>query len=245
MSCLASPAIVGNLHEISNIISKYLSDYVHFLNKFIGHLRRVSSLRFERTTLIKYVKKLRFLNDVLNSYDILQDLEVNEKTDLTDVIKPLASFYLKCMELLDILNFYLTQPLQKEILSKTLNSDLNLPDECIFAIEDTYNHFVKFTQWMVESLNIDNPLLQIEVVQFTRKCAIEDNIDMDDTNDIFLQEVVPVTDAEEYDHLSKEWASVLHSKMATLENDFNDVLAEWQNKFEKKKDSKRPTTVNA
>lgn len=240
MDCLASPAIVNTLHEISNIISKYLSNYVHFLNKFIGHLRRVSSLRFERTTLIKYVKKLRFFNDVLNSYDIFEDLE--EDTVLVEIIKPLASFYLKCMELLDVLNFYLTQPLQKEILSKTLNSDLNLPNECVFAIEDAYNHFIKFTQWMVESLMIDNPLLQIEVVQFTIKCAIEDNVDMDDTNDIFLQEVVPVVDAEEYDHLSKEWALLLYRKMATLEGDFNDVLANWQSKFEKKKDPKRTTT---
>lgn len=240
MDCLANPAIVDTLQKISNIISKYLSNYVHFLNKFIGHLRRVSSLRFERTTLIKYVKKLRFFNDVLNSYDIFEDLE--ENTPLVDIIKPLASFYLKCMELLDVLNFYLTQPLQKEILSKTLNSDLNLPNECVFAIEDAYNHFIKFTQWMVESLMIVNPLLQIEVVQFTIKCAIEDNVDMDDTNDIFLQEVVPVVDAEEYDHLSKEWALLLYRKMATLENDFNDVLANWQSKFEKKKDPKRPTT---
>lgn len=230
-----------NLRQISDIFSKYISSYVHFLNKFIGHLRRVASLRFERTTLIKFVKKLRFLNEALIKYDISGRITDFDGLEFAKTIEPLASFYLKCIEMFDILNFYLTQPLQKEIISKTLNSDLNLSDGCIFAIEDTYNHFVKFTQWMIESLQIEDPLLQIEVVQFARKCAVEDNIDIDETGDIFLQEVVPVTDAEEYDQLSSEWALVLQDKLATLETQFDDVMARWQDKFDRKggaKDSK-------
>lgn len=238
MATVATNGIVNNLHEVSKIFGKYISSYVHFLNKFIGHLRRVATLRFERTTLIKYVKKLRFFHDAISAYEIYQEIKVDGQTPLVEAVMPMASFYLKVIEMLDILNFYLTQPLQKEILSKTLNYDLTLPEESIVAIEDTYNHLVKFTQWMVESLEVENPFFQIEVVQFARKCAIEDNVDLDSTNDIFLQEVAPVEDSKEYDALSKEWSLLLEEKVESLDIQFNHIVNDWSEKFDKKKEVK-------
>lgn len=228
--------ISTNLAETSKLFSSYISSYVHFLNKFIGHLRRVASLRFERTTLIKFVKKLRFLNESLTSYDVSSNMaQFNEKNFGVAVI-PLASFYLKCIELFDMLDFYLTKPLQNEIVSKTLNKDLCLSEECIIAIDDTHNHFVKFTQWMVESLENADPLLQIEVVQFARKCAVADNVDIEETSDILLQEVEPVADAAEYEELSSKWASVLEAKLQALQVIFDDEMAAWHDRFDRKKE---------
>lgn len=224
--------------DTSRMFSRYMSNYVHFLNKFIGHLRRVSSLRFERTTLIKFVKKMRFLNESLISYDTTTGIIDPSDGDFKKANLPLASFCLKCLELLDILNFYLTQPLQKEIISKTLNSDLALSEDCIAGIEDTYNHFVKFAQWSIESLGIDDPLMHIEVVQFARKCAIEDNVDLDETGDIFLQEVETVSDGEELAQLSGEWVSVLEEKLDTLEAYYDETMSHWHEKFDRKKDTK-------
>ncbi|QLG72591.1 hypothetical protein HG535_0D02990 [Zygotorulaspora mrakii] len=235
---VATTGIVNNLHEICKVFAKYISDYIRFLNKFIGHLRKVATLRFERTTLIKYVKKLRFLHDTLTSYDVYSDINIDGETALANEILPMASFYLKIVELLDMLNFYLTQSLQKEIISKTLNNDLTLPEESISTIEDCYNHFVKFAEWMIESLDIGTPFLQIEVIQFAKKCAIEDNVDLESTNDIFLQEVAPVEDSEEYDNLSKEWSLLLEEKTLALDIHFVQILNHWSEKFDKKKDAK-------
>lgn len=223
-----------NLTNTSELFSDYISSYVHFLNKFIGHLRRVASLRFERNTLIKFVKKLRFLNESLASYGISDRMAIYNENNFAEAVIPLASFYLKCIELFDILDFYLTKPLQNEIISKTLNKDLCLSDECIVAIDDTYNHFVKFTQWMVESLEIEDPLLQIEVVQFARKCAVADNVDIDETSNILLQEVEPVADAAEYEELSSKWASVLEAKLQALQATYDDEMGQWHDKLDKK-----------
>lgn len=233
-----TPEVIKIFKEHVAVFSKYLSCYIHALNKFIGFLRKVSSLRFERTVLIKYVKKLRFLNDSLTSYSFDSEFPNTSNTSLGEAVKPLAAFLLKGIELLDLLNYFLTQPLQKEIISKTLNSDLNLSEECIVTIEDTYNHFVKFAQWMIESLQIENSFYQIEVVQFTRKCAIEDGVDLENTDNIFLQQVVPVTDTEEYEVIAEEWAHILTDKTLQLEIKFNENVVNWQNKFEKKKDEK-------
>ncbi|GAV56304.1 hypothetical protein ZYGR_0BB00810 [Zygosaccharomyces rouxii] len=233
-----TPEVLSILKEHTTVFSKYLSCYIHALNKFIGFLRKVSSLRFERTVLIKYVKKLRFINDSLTTYNFEAEFPDPSNTSLHEGVKPLASFFLKSIELLDLLNYFLTQPLQKEIISKTLNSDLNLSEECIVAIEDTYNHFVKFAQWMIESLQIENTFFQIEVVQFTRKCAIEDGVDLENTDNIFLQQVVPVADTEEYEVIAEEWAHILADKTVQLETKFNENVINWQNKFDKKKEDK-------
>lgn len=240
MISMSDPAAVIVLcrQDISSMFSRYISNYVHFLNKFIGHLRRVGSLKFERTALIKFVKKLRFLHESLISFNVTTGIADPSSGDLRQANVPLASFCLKCLELMDVLNFYLTQPLQKEIISKTLNTDLTLSEDCIAGIEDTYNHFVKYTQWTIESLGIDDPLLHIEVVQFARKCAVEDNINMEETGDIFLQEVETVDDEEEYVNLSSEWTNVLGSKLDTLQVYYDDVMMHWQDKFDRKKDTK-------
>ncbi|QLL30551.1 hypothetical protein HG536_0A03690 [Torulaspora globosa] len=235
-------AIVLCRQDISRMFTRYMSNYVHFLNKFIGHMRRVGSLRFERMTLIKFVKKLRFLHESLTNFEVGSGIIHPEDADLKTANVPLASFCLKCLELLDVLNFYLTQPLQKEIISKTLNSNLTLSEDCIAGIEDTYNHFVKYTQWTIEALGIDDPLLHIEVVQFARKCALEDNVNVEESSDIFLQEVETVEDAEEYGNLSMEWTNVLGSKLDTLQVYYDDVMMHWQDGFDRKKDTKTSRT---
>ena len=64
-----TPGTCELVEQILALLSRYLSSYIHVLNKFISHLRRVATLRFERTTLIKFVKKLRFYNDCVLSYN--------------------------------------------------------------------------------------------------------------------------------------------------------------------------------
>ncbi|EJS42949.1 she2p [Saccharomyces arboricola H-6] len=236
-----SPGICELVEQILGLLSRYLSSYIHVLNKFISHLRRVATLRFERTTLIKFVKKLRFYNDCVLNYNA-SDL-INEDTheldpsrdSLDKVIQPVASMFVKCVETFDLLNYYLTQSLQKEIISKTLNEDLTLTTESILAIDDSYNHFVKFSQWMIESLRIGSNLLNLEVVQFAMKCADEDGINTGETDNIFLQEILPVNSEEEFQSLSAAWHSILDGKLNTLDLEFDSVAAKWHDKFGKLK----------
>ncbi|CCF57946.1 hypothetical protein KAFR_0D02980 [Kazachstania africana CBS 2517] len=224
--------IVDALSQIIPLFSKYLSSYIHLLNKFISHLRRVASLRYERTTLIKYVKKLRYFNDMLLEYDISETLNY---VSLSDGIKPIASHFSKILEALDLLNFYFTQSLQKEIISKTLNFELTLADSCILAIDDAYNHFVKYTQWMVESIGAGSQFLDLEVVRFALKCAEEDETDLTETDNIFLQEVIEVNDEREYEHVTKQWGNVLKEKMVTLETEYTSTATKWHENFGKGK----------
>ncbi|CAI4044590.1 hypothetical protein SKDZ_11G0850 [Saccharomyces kudriavzevii ZP591] len=235
-----SPEICELIEQILGLLSRYLSSYIHVLNKFISHLRRVATLRFERTTLIKFVKKLRFYNDCVLNYNA-EDLhegkdELDLNTDSLDkVVLPVASMFVKCVETFDLLNYYLTQSLQKEIISKTLNEDLTLTAESILAIDDSYNHFVKFSQWMIESLCRGSNLLDIEVVQFAIKCADEDGTNTGETDNIFLQEILPVDSEEEFQTLSAAWHSILESKLNTLDEEFDVVAAKWHDKFGKLK----------
>ncbi|SMN18847.1 similar to Saccharomyces cerevisiae YKL130C SHE2 RNA-binding protein that binds specific mRNAs and interacts with She3p [Maudiozyma saulgeensis] len=228
--------IINSLGKILQVYSDYLSSHIHILNKFISHMRRVSTLRFERTTLIKYVKKLRFFNDVLIEYDLSQLPKYNDNIGgLREGIKPIGMYLEKILETLDLMNFYLTQSLQKEIISKTLNEDLTLTESSIIAIDDTYNHFVKYTQWMIESLGIKNELLQLEVIKFALKCAEEDGTDMEETENIFLHQVMPVNDEYEYASITDQWASVLEGKLDVLKKEYSMLAEKWHEKFGKTK----------
>ncbi|CAB4257128.1 similar to Saccharomyces cerevisiae YKL130C SHE2 RNA-binding protein that binds specific mRNAs and interacts with She3p [Maudiozyma barnettii] len=228
--------IINSLAKILQVYSDYLSSHIHVLNKFISHMRRVSTLRFERTTLIKYVKKLRFFNDVLIEYDLTKSGAYNDNIGgLSEGIKPIGMYLEKILEILDLLNFYLTQSLQKEIISKTLNEDLTLTESSIVAINDTYNHFVKYTQWMIDSLGIKSDLLQLEVIKFALKCAEEDGTDMEETENIFLHQVMPVNNEGEYALLTDQWSSVLEGKLDILKNEYASLADKWHEKFGKAK----------
>nr|5M0I_A Chain A, SWI5-dependent HO expression protein 2 [Saccharomyces cerevisiae RM11-1a]5M0I_B Chain B, SWI5-dependent HO expression protein 2 [Saccharomyces cerevisiae RM11-1a]5M0I_C Chain C, SWI5-dependent HO expression protein 2 [Saccharomyces cerevisiae RM11-1a]5M0I_D Chain D, SWI5-dependent HO expression protein 2 [Saccharomyces cerevisiae RM11-1a] len=236
-----TPGTSELVEQILALLSRYLSSYIHVLNKFISHLRRVATLRFERTTLIKFVKKLRFYNDSVLSYNASEFInegknELDPEADSFDkVILPIASMFVKSVETFDLLNYYLTQSLQKEILSKTLNEDLTLTAESILAIDDTYNHFVKFSQWMIESLRIGSNLLDLEVVQFAIKSADEDGTNIGETDNIFLQEILPVNSEEEFQTLSAAWHSILDGKLSALDEEFDVVATKWHDKFGKLK----------
>lgn len=223
--------IVEAVTKLIEQYSHYISSYIHVLNKFISHLRRVATLRFERTLLIKFVKKLRFFNDSLLSYDISQ---LYEYTDLSLATQQLVSHFVKLLESFDLLNFFITQSLQKEIISKTLNSDLTLSDESIVAMDDTYNHFVKCTQWMVESLNGYNPLFDLEVVNFALKCAEEDKTDLVSSDNIFLHDIILVENESQYTEVALEWVDVLVTKVTNLETEFDKLADKWHEKFGKK-----------
>lgn len=219
-------SLAKSLQVIAQTHSNYISSYIDLLNKYIGYQRRVSTLRFERSTLIKYVKKLRFFNEYLF------ELELEKSGSLRETIAPLASFLIRYLELVDILNYYLTQSLKNEIISKTLNERLVLSNECIALIDNTYRHFVKFTQWMVESLEMTQQDLQIEVVQFARRCATEDGINVEESDDILLQEVAVVSDEEEYQHLLEEWSHLLMEKYLILHKSYDDTVSHWHEVFD-------------
>lgn len=224
--------------SIIEAFSKYLSLYIHVLNRFINHLRRVGSLKYERTNLIKFVKKLRHFNDTLQMIqnNIYEDAHVSDPLEKSIVY--MASNFVKLLEVIDLLNFIFTSSLQKEIISKTLNFDLTLCEECISSIEDTYKVFVKYTQWMVESIGVENPSIQLEVVSTALKYAAEDqeNENYDgETDNIFVQEIMEVEDSIEYLKLTHDWDIILRSHIKRLETEFDDAANKWQEKFGKKK----------
>ncbi|SCU94619.1 LADA_0G09758g1_1 [Lachancea dasiensis] len=222
------------LEDATGAFSGYLLSYIETLNKYISHQRRVSTLRFERATLIKYVKKLRFFNEQLTRMKLVESVRWKEEP-LTSVVSLIASFFIRCLEVIDLLNYYLTQALKNETISKTLNYDLVVSLECVAAVELTYRHFVKFTQWMLESLDLQDPTLTVEVLQFARKCAQEDGLDVEETEDILLQEVGIVGNAKEYEDLLVEWCKVLLDQKSALSEAFEMELIRWAEVFEARK----------
>lgn len=226
------------LGSILNTFSQYLSSQIHVLNKFISHLRRVGALTYERTNLIKFVKKLRYFNDCLqySKNTIFQDTHIGDP--LEAAVVPIASEFAKILEIMDLLKFVFTNSLQKEIISKTLNFDLTISDECIEVIEDTYKIFVKYTQWMLESIDAQTNLTCLEVVSSALKFAAEDQEDADnggETDNIFVQEIIQVGNSVEYCTLTADWDKVLRAKLIGLEIQFENATANWQEKFAKKK----------
>ncbi|AAS52377.1 AEL307Cp [Eremothecium gossypii ATCC 10895] len=230
--------ITGKILQLTEEViqeqANYISRYIDFLNKYINYQRKVSTLRFERATLIKYVKKLRFLNDFLYTYNA----DVNMITEpLQKLVRPLGSFFIRYLEIIDLLNYYLTQSLRNETISKTLNQDLVLSQECIAMADKTYRVYVKFVQWFIESSSsVTTGDLTMEIVQFTRKCAVEDGIDLGETDDVLLQEVQLVTSSEEFEDLLEKWQQVLHFQCADLDDTFNDNIRHWSELFDKKKE---------
>lgn len=224
--------------SIIEAFSKYLSLYIHVLNRFINHLRRVGSLKYERTNLIKFVKKLRHFNDTLQiiQNNIYEDAHVGDPLGKSVVY--ISTNFVKILEVIDLLNFIFTSSLQKEIVSKTLNFDLTLSEECISSIEDTYKVFVKYTQWMLESIGVEMPSTQLEVVSTALKYAAEDqeNENFDgETDNIFVQEIMEVKDSIEYLSLTTDWDAILRTHMKRLETEFDNMADKWQEKFGKKK----------
>ncbi|KAL3229019.1 SWI5-dependent HO expression protein 2 [Nakaseomyces bracarensis] len=233
----ATDGVVESMDKVAKIFSAYLSSYIHVLNKYINNLRRVTSLRNERAVMIKYVKKLRFYNDTLLSTDMrmLQANYAGEAPDLAGNIETFIGYLVKVVETIDLVNYFLTQPLQKEIIAKTLNVDLAFPGTVVPIMEDTYNYFVKFTQWSAESLSIDNPFLAIEVVEFTLRCAEEDQDGLGDTDNIFLQEIIPVQSSEEYEQVAAQWADVLAEKLDILNAEYELITDQWHKLYNKTK----------
>ncbi|CEP60963.1 She2p LALA0_S02e03664g [Lachancea lanzarotensis] len=229
-----NPETLRHLQNASNAFSDYLNAYIEALNKYIGHQRRVSTLRFERATLIKHVKKLRFFNEQLTALNLLEASRYRNGS-LDTVVSSLASFFIRCLEMVDLLNYYLTQALKNETISKTLNNDLVVSDPCIVVLENVYRHFVKFTQWMLEAINLHDVTLTIEVLQFARKCAQEDGLNVEETSDILLQEVGIVEDIHEYRDLLKEWCTVLCSQQKELTQAFDLETERWSQVFEQRK----------
>ncbi|CAL9728410.1 SWI5-dependent HO expression protein 2 [Monosporozyma unispora] len=226
------------LESILDTFSQYLSSHIHVLNKFISHLRRVGALKYERTNLIKFVKKLRYFNDSLQiSKDtIFQDTHVGDH--LESGVVPIASDFVKILEVIDLLKFIFTNSLQKEIISKTLNFDLTINEDCIQTIEDTFKIFVKYTQWMLESIDAQTNLTRLEVVSSALKFAAEDQEDDDnegETDNIFVQEIIQVQDSLEYCALTTDWDNLLRARLNDLEIQFEATAANWQDKFGKKK----------
>lgn len=230
-----TPEITEALYEIIDIFSTYISSYIHLLNKFISHLRRVGSMKYERTMLIKYVKKFRFFNDSLVTYKENMSIFNWDGESLRISIAPLMNMFVKILEVLDLLNFYFTQALQKEIVSKTLNFDLTLSDECKISIEDTYNHFAKYVQWSFGSLGTQLLLAQLEVINFAMKCAEENDEDAAESDNIFLHDVELSTSEEDYTFVTQGWSNVLNNKIALLESQFSQMAIKWHEKFGKKK----------
>lgn len=230
-----TPDITEALYDIIDIFSTYISSYIHLLNKFISHLRRVGSMKYERTMLIKYVKKFRFFNDSLVAYKENMSVFNWEGDSLRISIAPLMNMFVKVLEILDLLNFYFTQALQKELISKTLNFDLTLSDECKISIEDTYNHFAKYAQWSFGSLGTQLLLGQLEVINFALKCAEENEEDVAESDNIFLHDVELSTSEEDYAFVTKGWSNVLNNKIALLESQFSQMAIKWHEKFGKRK----------
>lgn len=229
-----TPQIIFAFENAIATLSKYLSIYVAVLNKYISVIGNLSTLKNERTMLIKHVKKLRFFNDCIVRFNVQEEAG---KGNLDELVTTIGSFFIKYIEIMDLLNYYSTQTLQSEIKVKTMNPKLMISEEAINAAQDTYNHFVKFTQWMVESTGTDSTLLQMEVIQFNLKIAIEDQVDLEETENIFLQEILPVNNEHEYISYFNEWLNILQDKVAYLNQEFHFSSAQWQevNNFTKKK----------
>ncbi|CCH62725.1 hypothetical protein TBLA_0I00670 [Henningerozyma blattae CBS 6284] len=220
-----STNLQSSLSDNVRVFVHYIDCYVGFLNKYIGLLRRQQCLRFERSVVIKFVKKMRFVSNSLVEFRTKLDTnQLDESIDSEQLIVLIGSQYLKFIEILDLLTYYLTQPLSNETIIKTLNSNYIIPPECVTVFEDTNNHILKFIQWFLESININDSFLKSEVIQFALKWAREDEVDLEFTKNMFLQEIIQVDDIEEYEELLIDWTNILVEKVSSLRESFESTM---------------------
>lgn len=76
---------------------------------------------------------LQFFNECLHKSKILN--EESKDTDVMKALEAINSFFLNCLETLDLLYFFLTRSFQNEIFTKILYAQLQLSDGCIYTIE--------------------------------------------------------------------------------------------------------------
>ncbi|CCE64076.1 hypothetical protein TPHA_0G02410 [Tetrapisispora phaffii CBS 4417] len=240
----STPVILEAIH----IFIKYISDNINLLNNYILLMKKVTSLNYERTCLIKFVKKLRFYNETLRNSHLFnmeseedreeKEDELNFKFENVDIINRvilLNSIFIKNLETLDLLNFQLTRSLQNEIWMKTLNEKLLIPEKNVAMIEDVYNHYIKFIQWLSETIGMHDSTGQLEVITQTIRYAQEDPSqpfpnsihDEVETENIFLQTVIPSKNEEEYIQTLKEWLNILTAKNQQFQANFEDITSIW------------------
>ena len=233
-------SLLESLQEMITAHSCYLSEYINLLNRYINFIKKVSSLKNERASLIKFVKKLRYLNNYYTFNEkivVLAEDEQLEDIPLIPIIRRVCSYNIKVLEILDILNFQVTQSIKNEILSKTLNYNIIFDDQFVKIMEDTFRVFIKFNQWMFESLEITgcdmNALdssLSIDLIDVATKCALDDGIDLEQSSDIILQQVETCSTEEEYLITMNEWIDIIKQNLQKFNTDADTMVAAFHTK---------------
>lgn len=144
------------------------------------------------------------------------------------VLTRIISQNCKLMEIIEIANFMITSSFKQEILSKTLNTQLVIPNKLIKSISHTYCIFVKFNQWMVECLDLNkkNGDLDIELLELVIKNDLNENINiqLSEEDDLLLQGVDQCTSLSEFNHLAWEWCDVVRNLLKNFDTEIQTVL---------------------
>ncbi|KAL6926105.1 hypothetical protein ACO0SA_002429 [Hanseniaspora valbyensis] len=134
----------------------------------------------------------------------------------------------KLLELIEILNFIITNSLKNEIMSKTLNEKLLISDELNTTISHVYCIFIKFNQWMIEALKIDNSNgnLDIELLELVVKNDTNNNmhIKLSEDDELLLQEVDECVDISEFNTIIWQWCDVIRNLLKTFDNEIENAL---------------------
>ncbi|OBA28743.1 hypothetical protein HANVADRAFT_51208 [Hanseniaspora valbyensis NRRL Y-1626] len=134
----------------------------------------------------------------------------------------------KLLELIEILNFIITNSLKNEIMSKTLNEKLLISDELNTTISHVYCIFIKFNQWIIEALKIDNSNgnLDIELLELVGKNDTNNNmhIKLSEDDELLLQEVDECVDISEFNTIIWQWCDVIRNLLKTFDNEIENAL---------------------
>lgn len=134
----------------------------------------------------------------------------------------------KLLEVIEILNFLLTNFLKNEIITKTLNDRLVLSEELNKTMSHVYCIFIKFNQWIIEALKLDNMNgnLDIELLELVIKNDANSNINIQLSEDdaLLLQEVDECVDISEFSTIVWQWCDVIRSLLKRFDADIENVL---------------------
>lgn len=134
----------------------------------------------------------------------------------------------KLLEVIEILNFLLTNFLKNEINSKTLNEKLVLSEEINKTMSHVYCIFIKFNQWIIEALKLDNinGNLDIELLEMVIKNDVNSNINIQLSEDdaLLLQEVDECVDVSEFSTIVWQWCDVIRSLLKNFDEEIENVL---------------------
>ncbi|XBW37231.1 hypothetical protein QEN19_002814 [Hanseniaspora menglaensis] len=183
-----------------------------------------------------FIESSSNLQELQSEKDLLQQITIenfqNEnfksKVTLETILTRVVLSNNKLLEVIEILNFVITNTLKNEVMSKTLNENLTISDNLNKTMSHVYCIFVKFNQWITEALklensngNMDNELLELVLRNETNNTG--NNI-LSEDDELLLQEIDECQNVGEFNQIVWQWCDIIRNLLRKFDEDITKSL---------------------